>query len=477
MSIASISYSSIKDAKQESNRLSKKLDKYADNLNDQVYRKLNSYNGKWSGNLSNAKNKIGSKISDLRSASTKYNNYANDLENLKDECKSTDKAVKSRIATLTASFKKSNGIRNSHIENGLYYIGVSVGNSSAAGRWVNDKFDKGKQGITYIKDRLKAWYNYEGGKELIKGILTSVLDVVIAVASVIAIITSGGALLVVIATCVAAAIAVFNAGVNLGNEMNAYKKRQNGDPAMGKRYSAEDTIQDTLRKETDSSFWHGVAKGVDRVLVVCTLIQVGDGIKNLVKKGIKWATNSPNNLKEIRMKDVFSKNFFKGIGNKLKNGASDIFKAAKSGDWHYFKSGTVNFLTDFKANLLKTYTQNGFKSLQSGASLLKDFVNDGINGKLIFEKIVMPGITIGESDYTISENQIQINFDGVDRIVANDFYDIGNKIKNKIVGSDAFGNGTSFDPEVLEKLSSFSSVDISVPNIKVPNINITQYAA
>lgn len=476
MSIASISYSSISDAKSEAKQLSRKLDTYADHLNDQVYKKLSSYNGQWTGNLSDAKSKIGSKISDLRSASSKYGNYANDLGELKEECQNTDKAVKSRIATLTASFKKANGIRNSHIENGLYYLGTSIGNSSVGGRWVNDKIDKSKAGLTYIKDKLKVWYNYEGGKELIKGILTVVLDVVIAVASVIAVIASGGAL-VIIATCVAAAIAAFNAGVNLGNEINAYKERQNGDPAMGKRYSAEDTIQDTLRKETDDSFWHGVATAVDGVLVVCTLIQLGDGLKNLVKKGFKWATNNPSELNDIEIKDIFSKEFFKGIGSKLKNGVSDIYKAAKSGDWTYFKSGAVDFLTDFKANLLKKYTKNGVKSLKSGAGVLKNFINDGVTGKLILEKILMPGITIGESDYTIDGNQIQFNFDGVDRIVADDFYDIGDKIMNKIIGSDAFGNGTSFDSSVLEKLSSFSNIDISVPDIKVPDVNINKYAA
>ena len=110
MSKVAISYSSLRDAKGEAKALSRKLDKYADNLDSQVYRKLTSYSGNSTSNITNAKSQLRSKISNLRDASTNYGNYANDIQDLKDECVSVDKAVRTKISKLTASFKKANGI-------------------------------------------------------------------------------------------------------------------------------------------------------------------------------------------------------------------------------------------------------------------------------------------------------------------------------------------------------------------------------
>lgn len=50
MSTASISYSSLKDASSEAKAVAKKLDKYADSLYSNVYKKLNKYDGSWNSN-------------------------------------------------------------------------------------------------------------------------------------------------------------------------------------------------------------------------------------------------------------------------------------------------------------------------------------------------------------------------------------------------------------------------------------------
>lgn len=487
MSIASISYSSISDAKSEAKQLSRKLDTYADHLNDQVYKKLSAYNGQWTSNLSDAKSKIGSKISDLRSASSKYGNYANDLSDLKEECQNTDKAVKSRIATLTASFKKAHGIRNSHIENGLYYVGVSVGNSTAGGRWVNDKIDKSKEGLTYIKDRLKAWYNYEGGKELIKGVVIGVLEVVVAIVSIVAAIVSGGALLVIIAGVVAGVIALANGVMNIYNESKAYSVTQNGDPAMGRRYSDEDTIQDTLRKESDDKFWHNVATGIDIVNIACTVITVVSSVGKLVKNGYKWATGSTSELKDIKLKDIFSKGVLKEFGSKLKttfkNGFSDITKAFKSGNWTNIKMGAADFWSDFKFNLSKRFDINKIEDFKGGVkmtknylSLFKDLAKNGITGTVIIENIVLPSISTGDITTIKTGEGCQMKFD-FDSIKLDDFYSIGDKINSKIIGSDLFKNDSPMTSDVIEKLSSISNINISIPDIHIPEVNITGLVA
>lgn len=61
--------------------------------------------------MTNARSKTNAKISELRSEQSKYESYATDLIDLRDECKEVDKAVKSRVSSLTASFKESHGIK------------------------------------------------------------------------------------------------------------------------------------------------------------------------------------------------------------------------------------------------------------------------------------------------------------------------------------------------------------------------------
>lgn len=472
MSKVAISYSSLSDAKGEAKALSKKLDKYADHLNDQVYKKLTSYSGPVTGNVSSAKTNLSSKISNLRSASDKYENYANDIQDLKEECVRVDKAVKTKISKLTASFKKSNGIRNSHIENGFYYIGASLGNASAGSRWVTDKFDEGAAGIEYIKDSLKEWYNYEGGKEVIKGVLVGLLEVAIAALTIAGAIMTGGALLAVVAAITLGVIGIFNGVLNIGNEIKAYITTKEGDPATARRYSREDTYQDMFRTEAafNDSKWQTAAKWIDGITAVCTVIQLGDGLKNLFKKGFKWAKGDLTDINELKMKDIFNKDSFKTIGTKLKdtfkNGFSDLFKTIKAGDWEKIGKSAIDFGTDFKNNLMKRFvTGEPYKVAKNWLSGIKDLTTDGISFKGIMENIVLPSVSIGSIK---EDGHLQFDFDSVKM---NDFYDVFKKSK-KIVTNDVWSSGDSFDINVVDKLSQISNVNVSIPDIHIPEIHI-----
>ena len=136
MSIAAISYKSLNNAAGEAKDVSKKLNKYASELNNTVYKKLNSYKGSWTSNLSSAKNSVHAKISQLENAADDYDDYSENLKELRDECKRVDKSVKSRVSKLTSQFKKNNGIRDSKIENAISFHLTKFGNSTSAGRWL-----------------------------------------------------------------------------------------------------------------------------------------------------------------------------------------------------------------------------------------------------------------------------------------------------------------------------------------------------
>lgn len=242
MSTVAISYSDLHDASQQAHKVSKFMDDYADELEKHVLNKLNRYNGPWTGNLSGATNAVQAKINELHSDATRFQTYSDNLDDLRDVCDDTDKAVRSRIADITAEFKDANGIRNSAVENCLGYFFTSLGNSTSVGRYLGNGADVADACSDYIKEQIKVWYNYEGGKELIKAIVVDVLKIagaiIAVVAAAIACVASGGVLAVIalVSACVLLVMAAVDVGVDLGHEIVAYEMGKNPqDAAMATR--------------------------------------------------------------------------------------------------------------------------------------------------------------------------------------------------------------------------------------------------
>jgi len=464
MSTASISYSSLKDASSEAKAVAKKLDKYADSLYDNVYKKLNKYDGSWTSNLTNARSKTNAKISELRSEQSKYESYATDLIDLRDECKEVDKAVKSRVSSLTASYKESHGIKNRKVENAISYFFTGLGNETAFGRWLGDKGDQFEAGTDYLKSSIKEWYNYEGGKELIKGVLVAVLEIAIAVVGIL----TGGTLLAIIAACIALAAGV----VNLINEVIAYNQTNNlNDPARGRRTSEINSVQDWLRT-SDNKTLHTIAGGIDLVNLICGISAVISGVGSLLKNGYKWATGSVDDLAKIEWKNVFSKNTFKQFGTKFVNQFKDLKLGLKFGGWDFAKKLLLDFGSDFMNNLKTYFTGNGLKSVKASLGLTKDIIKDGITIKVVFENIIAPSVSTGQIT-TLDNGEIgQIKFD-FDSIKVKDFYDIFDDTKSKVIESDFWSSGDGdISKSVLNKLSEITDINITIPEIHVPEINM-----
>lgn len=466
MSTASISYSSLKDSSNEAKAVAKKLDKYADSLYDNVYKKLNKYDGNWNSNVSIASSKTNAKISDLRSEQSKYETYATDLIDLRDECKEVDKAVRSRVSSLTASFKESHGIKNSKVENAISYFFTGLGNETAFGRWLGDKGDQFEAGTDYLKSSIKEWYNYEGGKELIQGVLVAFLEIAIAVVGIL----TGGSLLAIIAACIALAAGV----VNFINEGIAYYQTNNPDdpdPARGRRTSEINSVQDWLRT-SDNKTLHTIAGGIDLVNLICGISAVISGVGSLLKNGYKWATGSVDDLAKIEWKNVFSKNTFNQFGTKFVNQFKDLKLGLKFGGWDFAKKLLLDFGSDFMNNLKTYFTGNGLKSVKASLGLTKDIIEDGITIKVVFENIIAPSVSIGQIT-TLDNGEIgQIKFD-FDSIKVKDFYDIYDDTKSKVVESDFWSSGDSdISKSVLNKLSEITDINITIPEIHIPEINM-----
>lgn len=497
MSTASISYSSLNDASNEAKSVAKKLDKYADSLYDNVYKKLNSYDGSWSSNLSSAKSKTNAKITELRSEKTEYETYATNLTDLRDECKSVDKAVRSKVSSLTASFKETHGIRNSKVENAISYFFTGLGNKTKAGRWLGGKKDDFNSEMNHLKDSIKEWYNYDGGKEFIKGVLVGLLEVAIGVLAIVGAILSGGALLVVIAGVVGGIIAVANGIANIANE-GAALSIFGDDPATGRRRSKINSIQDYLRSsfifDDDGETYHyneayqSWATGIDVTSFVCTAITLVSSVGKLVNRGLKWA----NGAAKIPFKDYFKPstygNFFQKAWGGLSNGGKELFASMKAGDWSFLKVSFKNFKLDFADNFKQKFLnfdsfKDGAKSTKSILGIGKDLIKGNFSldtiGTTVMTKIVLPCVTVFKpNDMTIQSDkkiylyspigQMKIDFKPV---VMNDFYSIFDDTNTKVINNSLFKMGSN-PTIVLEKLTSPAKINVSVPIVDIPNLKI-----
>ena len=498
MSTASISYNSLKDASSEAKAVAKKLDKYADSLYSNVYNKLNVYDGSWNSNVSTASSKTNAKISELRSEQSRYETYATDLIDLRDECEEVDKAVKSKVSSLTASFKEAHGIRNSKVENAISYFFTALGNKTAFGRWLGGKKDDISSEVNYFKDSIKEWYNYEGGKELNTGVLVGLLQVAIGVLAIVGAILSGGALLVVIAGVVGGSIAVENGVVNIWNESKAYSSTKNGDPATGRRRSEINSWQDYLRSSFifgDSGenyhyneFYNGLATGIDIVNLACTVVTVVSSAGKLLKNGYKWATGNAAKVKDITLKQVFSKDTFTAFKGKF----ADIKAAFKSRGWAKVKDLGGRIFKDFGRNLkgefFDFFETNGdfnwkgaVSSIKNMLSIPKDILSDGFTisniGKIGLKSIVLPGLTaftVNSVDGTIiSGDGGQLQFDFTDKVTVNDItglFEKGGKIGSSI--GDLTSSDSVISVDVIDKLTNSCNINISIPEVYIPNIEM-----
>ena len=498
MSTASISYSSLKDASSEAKAVAKKLDKYADSLYSNVYKKLNKYDGSWNSNVSTASSKTNAKISELRSEQSRYETYATDLIDLRDECKEVDKAVKSKVSSLTASFKEAHGIRNSKVENAISYFFTGLGNETAFGRWLGGKKDDISSEMNYFKDSIKEWYNYEGGKELITGVLVGLLEVAIGVLAIVGAILSGGALLVVIAGVVGGIIAVANGVANIWNESKAYSSTKNGDPATGRRRSEINSWQDYLRSSFifgDSGenyhyneFYNGLATGIDIVNLACTIVTVVSSAGKLLKNGYKWATGNAAKVKDITLKQVFSKDTFTAFKGKF----ADIKAAFQARGWASVKDLGGQMFKDFGRNLkgefFDFFETNGdfnwkgaVSSIKNMLSIPKDILSDGFTisniGKIGLTSIVLPGLTaftVNSVDGTIiSGDGGQLQFDFTDKVTVNDItglFEKGGKIGSSI--GDLTSSNSVINVDVMDKLTNSCNINISIPEVYIPSIEM-----
>ena len=370
-------------------------------------------------------------------------------------------------------------------------MNLTIGNSTGFGRWLGDGKDKFKAGANYLKDSIKEWYNYDGGKDLIKGVLVGLLEVAIGVLAIVGAILSGGALLVIIAGVVGGIIAAANGIANIYNEGKAYSATQNDDPATGKRRSKIDTCQDYLRssfifgddgtKYEYSEAYNNFALGIDVVNLACTVVTVVSSCGKLLKNGYKWATGNTT----AEYKQVFSKDVFRKFTSKIKGNFNDFKSAFKYHDWTTLSEFGSGLVKDIGRNMKSKFfdfddAKSSISSIKAMISIPKDLIKDGFNISNIIDigvkSIALPAFTAFTVNSTdgvlVSGEGGQMQFDFTDKVTFDEIYGIGDKINSKIIGSSVFKDGSTVGTDVVGKLSSISNINISIPEVNIPNIEL-----
>lgn len=471
MSVVSISYGSLKDASNEASGVAKRLNKYADVLQNTVYKSICNYKGTWTSNMSTAKSKVNDKVSALRAEADRFEKYSTGLIDLKKKCESTDKSVKLKVSSLTATFKNNHGIKNNPVVNAISYVFTAAGNKTFAGRWLGDFKDKGRAGIDYIKDSISNWYEFNGGKDFLKGVAVGTLEILIGVVGVAALIASivftGGASLAVIAGGIAGAFGIINGITNNVNEMRAYfATAYMEDPATGKRLSSLDTFSATIRKETDNHVAHGFATGLDIISIAASITSLFCGGASLLKNGYKWATGNPVNVEGLKLRNILTKDNFNLFTGKLKTtfsqGWNDVSRAWNQRDWTFFKTVGKDKWSDFLSVLNGKYAD--FGDIKTGMESTKNILESSKN-------FILGGLNLKSAAGVLAPSIPLASLPGEDEFITvgdfTDLFDAGKDLYETI--SDG---KPPFKVDVMEKLSGISDINISTSGNYFPTTSL-----
>ncbi len=283
MSALVIDYEELVSISSYSNDLAKHADKYADSLNQKVYRGINSTTGGVNNLLQSAQYYINTKIQALQEKSNEYTQFATRVDNLATNAKRIDIEVAKEIATSQENFFKS----NPHLEIDEWKASiinwlVDFKNSNVIFEMIGDGLACIGTAVSGTLDNIKYWYKCEGGKETVK-LCTAILGAIAAVAVFVATIPVSG----FIAACAAisSAITAMNATYNIYSSAQAVSKKKSGDPAWSKIYSDENKWSDCFRRCNSQSaignqVLNGLAAALDLTELVCGTVGLGGTLKD-----------------------------------------------------------------------------------------------------------------------------------------------------------------------------------------------------
>ena len=480
MSTLTVSYRDLGRASSDANTVAKRIGDYSNSLQREVVKKLNNYSGTWTGNMNSAKSQTEQKINDLNEEKRKYEKLSTDLSDLCEECKSTDVAVKGLVSSLTADFKQAHGIRNNPVENAIMNFLTSLQNCTFVDRWVESKLEDFMDNASDLYDRIKYWYNYEGGKEDLSAALTFIAEIAVAllsfalaIATFMAAALTLGSLLVFLASATLATIGILDAIANLKNECRASSLRGK-DPATAKRLSDLNTAADTFTSSfmygdgeyyEYNEFYNNISSGLKIAKLVADIIKFVDGGLKLLTNLGKWLSGSEG----FKLTKLFSKSGIKAFLTDVRKNIGD-FKRSFHIDFSSLRSLGEDIWKNSLNNLKNEFLdfenlEDSFSSMKKIASFGKDIIGMIDEGKFdfkkIYEDVIGPGL--GIADIPNKENKHKM-------ITIGYFTSLISKV-SKMLEVPGELSGTTIDVKCLDKLNDRSTVSIEIKPVRVPQFS------
>lgn len=426
MSVVSISYDSLKSSAYETGKVSKKMDEYISSLKSSVYDKLTQYSGENTENIKEATQAVQKKISELEEDMKEFGLYGVNLLGLCDQCEKTDDSVAKKVASLTGDFRKNYNIPDGgKIDAIRNFLTVEL-NKTALGRWIGGKLSDLSAWGKGLKDRIKEWYHFKGGKELINKLPLLGVKIAVAVAAIAVAVTSGAAIGFVIAGVIAGVIALVNAMVDGYNEVKAHNMQRQGDAAVARRRRNLNSFQEVWRSSfvygergedyKSGKGWKMAANLLDVTEIACSLALLWKSGGEFAKNVYKWGTQSGTSLSSISFKEVFKIDTLKAVVGRGKEGLQNTTRVFKKPNYKIWDFGK-KIPDELKKKLASEYFD--FSSKKAGAESVKNFLEaikslmEAKNEKEFLKegvkKIVFPSVTMFEVVEDGKQKTIRLN--------------------------------------------------------------------
>lgn len=288
MGTLKIVYSQLDDVSSNARDVARKCDEYYDDLHSKCVKAFETLTesplSEKNRRTDSANYYIRQKRKKLEQKKESFIRFANDIDKFKESTQEADARV---AKSVNDSQKKFYEAHPNLSGDGWAAFFATISVDCPILGFLIDTYDKIDDLDNNIRNKLRHWYEIEGGKEFIDTalaigkVLVEALGLVIAVCALF----TGPIGIVAIAALVGAAIGLADSIVNLGYQLNANGQK---DPAWANYYGGIDDSATALRKQTfdtklGNQISNGVALGLDVTSTVCSMIDLADGAQKIYK--------------------------------------------------------------------------------------------------------------------------------------------------------------------------------------------------
>lgn len=380
MGTVTLDYGKMSQAETNARNIALQCERYTEKIHNKVTQKLESLERGSSNMTVNANYYARQKIRELDRRREDSLRFANKVKSAKEYAEQTDRKIASYIQKESSIFRKNHNMEVSLLEEWFCAITTNLLNKTEFGRWISNLFKKAEAWLDKKKREFKNWYYNEGGKYIIKTVLTVVATIVAVavlfcvalpalVTAVTGVVTALGAMaagagiaglgtavwtmITASAAFVTATMSVINGMVKIKANTEAYLHNED-DPGWAKRYEGYSSFSDFLRKEMFADSWQNemsylAADAYDRTAFVAECINIAD----MGKSGISFAKK----IKAEGIGHIFNKVHFKSPNGKMtwgtfKHGLKQLNENRKiwNTNWHNTNISRIN----------KTYKEGKF---------------------------------------------------------------------------------------------------------------------